>query len=128
MTALAHGNTVAWGHVRSLTAGDELYTCFIVAGEREYGIRNAPGRQRQTLIRSAGAPIFAALRAVWDSSPAITLEYGHITAHLRVTGQLIPTNDTWIAATARVYGATVVTTDPHFRRVPGLNVVDWTLP
>lgn len=65
---------------------------------------------------------------MWDSTPAIALEYGLLHAELRVAGQLIPTNDIWIAATARVYAATVVTTDPHFGRVAGLNVVDWTMP
>ena len=39
---------------------------------------------------------------------------------------MIPTNDIWIAATARVHQAAVVTTDPHFHRVEDLNVLDWT--
>lgn len=128
VTTLAAKDATALSHVASLDAADEIYTCFVVVGEWEYGIRHAPGQQRQTQIRTAGAPIFAALTAVWDSTPAIALEYGLLHAELRAAGQLIPTNDIWIAAVARIYGATVVTTDPHFRRVAGLNVVDWTQP
>jgi predicted nucleic acid-binding protein len=111
-----------------LDPADEIYTCFIVVGEWEYGVLNAPGQRRQAQIRAAGAPIFAALTAIWESTPAIALRYGAVHAQLRAAGQMIPTNDIWIAATALVYHATVVTTDPHFRRVTGLNVVDWTQP
>ena len=127
VTALADGLTTAWTHLRNINLADELYTCFVVGGW-EYGILNAPGLRRQAQIRTAGAPIFASLTAVWESSPAIAREYGAINADLRAAGQLIPTNDIWIAATARVYGATVVTSDPHFSRVAGLRVVDWTQP
>jgi len=128
VTALASGHATAWTHLSDLDPADEIYTCFIVVGEWEYGLRNAPGPRRQTEIRAAGAPLFAALTAIWESSPTIALRYGAIQAQLRSSGQMIPTNDIWIAATARVYNATVVTTDLHFHRVAGLNVVDWTQP
>ncbi|MDQ3815781.1 MAG: PIN domain-containing protein [Armatimonadota bacterium] len=72
--------------------------------------------------------IFAALTAVLESTPDIALQYGALYSHLGAAGQMIPTNDVWIAATAMVHNATVVTTDPHFHRVSGLTVVDWTQP
>lgn len=34
----------------------------------------------------------------------------------------IPTNDMWIAASAMQYGLTVVTTDPHFLKIPQILV------
>jgi tRNA(fMet)-specific endonuclease VapC len=128
VTAFADGDVTSWAHLHSLDPADEIYTCFIVVGEWEYGVRNAPGAQRQAEIRAAGAPIFAALTSLWESNAAIAIEYGIIHAHLRTIGRLIPTNDIWIAAVARVHNAVVVTTDPHFQHVPGLAVVDWTQP
>jgi len=128
ITALAAGHAVAQAHLHGLDHSDGIYACFIILGEWEYGIRNAPGRRRQGQIRATGASLFAALDAVWDSTPAIALQYGALHAQLRAAGQTIPTNDLWIAATALVYNATLVTTDPHFNRVSGLNLIDWAQP
>ena len=44
--------------------------------------------------------------------------YAEILTHLRTAGTPIPTNDVWISATAMQSGAAVLTTDPHFRKVP----------
>lgn len=126
LTALSRGEATALTHLQSLASDDEIYACFIVVGEWEYGIRNAPGQRRQDQIRAAGIPIFGALTAIWDSTPAISVQYGHLQAQLRAVGQMIPTNDLWIAATGQVNQATLVTADPHFRRLTGLTVVDWT--
>ena len=128
VTALANAHAVALAHLNNLDPDDEVFSCFIVVGEWEYGIRNAQGQQRQEQIRAAGAPIFAALTATLESSPAISLQYGAFHAQLRQAGQIIPTNDLWIAAIAHVHLATVVTTDPHFQRIPSLSVIDWTQP
>jgi predicted nucleic acid-binding protein len=128
ITALAHGNATALAHLSALGPNDEVCSCFIVLGEWEYGIRNATGARQQAQIRAIGTPLFAALTAIWDSTPAIALRYGALHASLRASGQIIPTNDLWIAAVALENGASIVTTDPHFQRVPGLKVVDWTQP
>ncbi|MBC8011104.1 MAG: type II toxin-antitoxin system VapC family toxin, partial [Burkholderiales bacterium] len=43
--------------------------------------------------------------------------------HLRTCGQLIGTNDLWIAANARAHGRPLVTNNTaEFTRVPGLDV------
>ncbi len=76
----------------------------------------------------AGAPIFDALTDIWESTPAIAQQYAVFHAELRAVGQIIPTNDIWIAATAYVHNAVVVTTDPHFQRLTELSVIDWTKP
>ena len=52
-------------------------------------------------------------------------------ADIRLTlrrGQLIGDIDTLIAATALEHDLTIVTTDPHFQRVPGLRVMLLTRP
>lgn len=42
---------------------------------------------------------------------------------LRDTGQRMPVNDSWIAATAMAIGVPVVTQDRDYGDVPGLDVV-----
>jgi len=50
--------------------------------------------------------------------------YAAITRELRGKGQLIGTNDLWIAASALEHSETLVTRNAdEFRRIPGLNVV-----
>jgi tRNA(fMet)-specific endonuclease VapC len=48
--------------------------------------------------------------------------YAFILDSLRRGGAQIPTNDLWIAASVMQCGAVLVTTDPHFRRVPQIVV------
>ncbi len=103
-----------------------MITCFVVVGEWEYGIRNALGVKRQWEIREQGAKIFGSLFDIVESSQEINLTYGEISAELRREGAMIPQNDIWIVATARVVGATVVASDKHFKRVKNLSMVDWT--
>jgi len=128
VTALANKNQIALAHLQSLAPDDEVSTCFVVIGEWEYGVLNAAGKIRQATIRAAGQIVFAALSSIWESTPEIALAYGSIAAQLRVMGQLIPTNDIWIAATAQFYHAALVTSDPYFLRIPGLIVVNWLQP
>lgn len=49
---------------------------------------------------------------------ATATRYAFILDSLRRAGAPIPTNDLWIAASAMQLGSVLVTTDPHFRRVP----------
>jgi predicted nucleic acid-binding protein len=44
--------------------------------------------------------------------------YAAIFAFLRRQGTPIPTNDIWIAASAMEHGLSVLTRDPHFKKVP----------
>lgn len=58
---------------------------------------------------------------------AITAEtaefYSLIVNRLREKGTPIPTNDIWIAAITMEHGAGLATTDGHFARIDGLNLV-----
>jgi|SRR6266478_1480656 len=61
---------------------------------------------------------------VLENTEATSRRYAAITRELRSKGQLIGTNDLWIAASALEYGETLVTRNvEEFRRIPGLNVV-----
>ncbi len=49
--------------------------------------------------------------------------YAFILDELRKTGNPIPTNDIWIAATAFQQGLTLFSKDRHFEKIPGLPLV-----
>lgn len=49
------------------------------------------------------------------------LRFADIVDYLRRGGTPIPSNDLWIAASAMQYGLTVVSTDPHFQKVPQIS-------
>jgi len=56
----------------------------------------------------------------------VSWKYGEIYRLLAANGQLIGTNDLWIAATASVNGMGVVTNNvEEFKRVPGLAVLSY---
>ena len=49
--------------------------------------------------------------------------YGTIIDALEAQGQRMPTNDIWIAATAKQYDLPLLTTDSHFKRIAGLRLI-----
>jgi predicted nucleic acid-binding protein len=56
----------------------------------------------------------------------VSWRYGEIFRQLQEAGQLIGTNDLWIAATALAYGQPVVTSNAgEFSRVRGLQVISF---
>ena len=57
----------------------------------------------------------------------VAVEYGHLKASLERMGIIVPDNDLWIAATARIQGAVVVTRDQLYKQIPGLRVEDWSV-
>jgi tRNA(fMet)-specific endonuclease VapC len=58
--------------------------------------------------------------------PNIGEAYGAIRAALEARGELISSNDLWIAAQAVTLGLTLVTNNEReFSRVPGLTVENW---
>jgi tRNA(fMet)-specific endonuclease VapC len=53
--------------------------------------------------------------------------YGRLKASLESMGITVPDNDLWIAATALIQGAIVVTRDRLYSRIPGVQVEDWSV-
>ena len=52
--------------------------------------------------------------------------FGEIYRELKATGQLIGANDLWIAATARAYGVSLVTSNyDDFARIKGIKLYDY---
>ncbi len=60
----------------------------------------------------------------WDSASA--QQYASLAAALERAGKPLSNFDTMIAAHAMAHDFTLVTNDAAFRRVPGLNLEDWT--
>jgi predicted nucleic acid-binding protein len=95
-------------------ADANLYLPFVVPGELAAGLPTARRDQLEAFI----APFY-----LLPHTPDVTWEFGRSYRHLHATGQLIGTNDLWIAATALAYDMPVVTANvEHFRRVPHLEV------
>lgn len=94
--------------------GETLYITFTVAGELACGASAAIRNDWEKLC--APYPVLPWTRDVgWH--------YGEIYRALASKGQLIGTNDMWIAATGLANGFGVVTKNyDEFRRVPGLKV------
>lgn len=64
---------------------------------------------------------------VIDVTHEVAALYASAARSLRESGQLIGSNDLWIACTARTAGVPIATRNvEHFRRVPGLEVVNYT--
>ena len=91
-----------------------LYLPFIVSGELAAGVSMRDRSRWESFL----APFY-----VLASTPEVCWHYGRAFRHLRDTGNLIGSNDLWIAATGLAYQMPVVTRNPtDFRRVPGLEV------
>ena len=91
-----------------------LYVPFVVSGELAAGL----SLSERPLWEAFLAPFF-----VLPPTPDVAWHYGRTFRHLRDNGQVVGTNDLWIAATALAYRMPVVTRNiDHFRRVPHLEV------
>jgi tRNA(fMet)-specific endonuclease VapC len=98
-------------------AEEQFFMPFTVAGELACG-RSAVDKRTWKRLCSHFALI------PW--TPDILWQYGELYRHLQAGGNLIGTNDLWIAATALVHGMPLVTNNAdEFRRVPGLMVLEY---
>jgi tRNA(fMet)-specific endonuclease VapC len=123
-----------------------LDTNFVITAERE-ARRGVPGRADAFLMRHPSDAFFitftvagelacgqsAGARSDWERlcrpypvlpwTMEVAWHYGELYRALAAGGQLIGTNDLWIAATALAHGHSVVTNNTHeFGRVPKLVV------
>jgi predicted nucleic acid-binding protein len=94
-----------------------LYITFTIAGEMAAGL---------SMTDRARWEEFLAPFHVLACNADVSWQFGQTFRYLQSNGLLIGSNDLWIAATAVAYGMPVVTSNvAHFRRVPGLQVVDY---
>jgi tRNA(fMet)-specific endonuclease VapC len=119
-------DTSAYSHFRAgrdevldlLARADTVLIPAIVLGELdaafEAGLRAKENRVR--LAEFLDEPFVNVLPV----TSSVARHYGRLVGELRRAGTPIPTNDVWIAATTADCGATLVTFDRHFDRLPAL--------
>jgi predicted nucleic acid-binding protein len=99
---------------------DELAVSIVTIGELRAGVLVADtveNRDRRLKTLSAAMRL--------DPLPvdeAVAAEWARLRVLLRDTGQRMPVNDSWIAATAMAHAVPVVTQDDDFPEVQGLSV------
>jgi len=100
-----------------------ICTSLSVDCELQFGVHKLsnPKWERQYHRAMASIP-------VENLGPEVVMHYAHIRSTLEGKGQPIGPNDTLIAAHALALGATLVTADAEFTRVPGLKVENWLQP
>lgn len=104
---------------------DEATVCTIVLGEILAGIERLPDGRKRLDLQAKANLILPGFRCL-PIDPLAAGHYARLKRTARSTGVAINDNDLWIAATAIVVGATLVTRDADFTRLPGLAVEDWT--
>ncbi len=103
---------------RFLQANDQatIEVSAVVLGEYAEGFAE-PRDAIELLIRDTN---------VLSINEEVAIRYGVLVRQLRETGQLIGTNDLWIAATSLTYGLPLVTRNrEHFARISQLTVVSY---
>lgn len=115
------------GRLDAVDERDDVLTCIIVRGEVLFGIERIPAGRKREQLRSNAERVFGGLRceAVPDRAAEV---YARIKQSTHRRGTPMGENDLWIAATALVLSATLVTRDGDFANVPGLTTEDWTKP
>jgi toxin FitB len=115
--AKRHGDArvIAWLEMEQ----DRCYTSAVVIAQLAWWVRTKEGRQRQALQ----AWLTRLVDALHGRVHGFNVSVAHVWAEQeRIPGKAIPVEDSYIAATARRHGLTIVTgNDRNFRR-PGLKV------
>ena len=112
------------GHVKisqRIKAAERCFLPLTALGELHHGVCKS---KRQGRTKEA-AKIEHVLRITEILYPGDKTadQYGRMIDALEAQGQRIPANDIWIAATAAQYDLPLLTTDAHFRRIDGLNLL-----
>lgn len=99
-----------------LWSAPRLIVPSIVVGEYYYGIRQSRHRRRYEGWLRENLP-HAEIAAVTHSTADA---YANIRLELKRVGVPIPANDVWIAAIARQHRLPILSNDPHFDAVEGI--------
>ena len=76
-------------------------------------------------LSHGSSSVFLAACTLLVSDEETAQIYGDLWAELARNGNLIPTNDIWIAASAIQHDLKLITHDAHFQNVNGLRVQSW---
>ena len=101
---------------------DRCYTSAVVIAQLAHWVRSKEGRQRQTLQAWLTRLVEAMHGRIHGFNVAVAFVWADQERLLEKAGRRMPVEDSYIAATARRHGLTIVTgNDRDFRR-PGLKV------
>ena len=109
--------------IQARRSGARVGTCVPVLCELEAGIQQVhdPARLRQQLDRLLHQIV------IWPIDRTTARAYGELYTDLRRRGVLSQV-DIMLAALARQFGLTVVTTDQDFAALPDLKRENWAVP
>jgi tRNA(fMet)-specific endonuclease VapC len=111
-----------WQRFEKLEVG-EAGLSVITYGELLYGI----GKLREQSTARMRLAELMSLLTILPLVPKAAETYGRLRADLAARGQLIGTNDLWIAAHALASGLVLVTNNVReFERIPALAIENWT--
>lgn len=103
--------------------GSRLCISVIVECELRFGIRRTSNPRWTARLEEA-----MTLLDVMPLDESVCEPYARLRTELEQAGRPIGANDCLIAAHALALGATLVTNDAEFARVPGLSVENWLQP
>lgn len=103
---------------------DRCYTSAVVIAQLAYWVRTKEGRQRQTLQAWLTRLVDAMHGRIYGFNVSVAHVWAEQERQLEKAGRRMPVEDSYIAATARRYGLTIVTANDHDFRRPGLKVLN----
>ena len=120
--AIRHRSQVVLNHLRQQNPG-EVGVSAITIAELEHGVAKSVRREEN----AEALQMFLAPLEIFPFEDRAAVYYGRIRADLEAQGTIIGGMDLLIAAHALSLSAVVVTNNEReFRRVPGLEVVNWS--
>ena len=107
--------------LKKITAAGDSTISTTVLGELFTGVYRAANKEKQMKKLND----FLTTCAILNVDSKTYEHFGDVYAALLNKGKPIPTNDVWIAASAKQDGLTLITKDKHFAEIEGLDVEFW---
>jgi toxin FitB len=101
---------------------DRCYTSAIVIAQLAYWVRTKEGRQRQVLQAWLTRLIDAMHGRIHGVNVSVAHAWAEQERQLEKAGQRMPVEDSYIAATAKRYGLTIVTGNEQDFQRPGVKI------
>lgn len=125
-SGLQAANPGIMDRINQLGGGDRLLMTVISQAELFGGLMMLPHGRRKDELRRSYNELLKVPAEILVATPEVAEEQGRIFAELRRKGRPIGAHETWIAAFARVRGATLATSGGDFRWIDALLIEDWS--